>query len=75
LTSARITGIHTRRDIHELASVQNEQPLALNEIGQVSLQTREALAVDEYAALAATGSFILIDEASHQTAAAGMLLA
>jgi sulfate adenylyltransferase subunit 1 len=74
LTSARITGIHTRRDIHELASVQNEHPLVLNEIGQVSLQTREALAVDEYAALAATGSFILIDEVSHQTAAAGMLL-
>jgi sulfate adenylyltransferase subunit 1 len=74
LTSARITGIHTRRDIHELASVAHDQPLALNEIGQVSLQTREALAVDSYAALPTTGAFILIDEATHQTAAAGMLL-
>ncbi|CFW28813.1 sulfate adenylyltransferase subunit 1 [Bordetella pertussis] len=66
--------MHTRRDIHELQEVPNaDGVLHMNDIGRVSLLTREALATDPYAAIAATGAFILIDEATHQTAAAGML--
>jgi sulfate adenylyltransferase subunit 1 len=45
----------------------------MNDIGRVSLMTRETLAADRYEDLPANGAFILIDEASHQTAAAGML--
>ncbi|ARP95707.1 sulfate adenylyltransferase subunit 1 [Bordetella genomosp. 13] len=74
LTSARIRAVHTQRDIHELREIANEGgTLAMNDIGTVSLQTREMLAVDGYHALPANGAFILIDEATHQTAAAGML--
>ncbi|CFL89557.1 partial [Bordetella pertussis] len=74
LTSAKISAVHTRRDIHELQEVPNaDGVLHMNDIGRVSLLTREALATDPYAAIAATGAFILIDEATHQTAAAGML--
>jgi sulfate adenylyltransferase subunit 1 len=39
----------------------------------VTFTTRDSLAVDRYADVPATGAFILIDETTHQTAAAGML--
>ncbi|HYG44362.1 MAG TPA: GTP-binding protein [Bordetella sp.] len=74
LTSAKIRDVLSQRDIHELQEVANQNStLAMNEIGRVTLVTREALAVDRYADAPATGAFILIDEATHQTAAAGML--
>ncbi|HLU18881.1 MAG TPA: GTP-binding protein [Pusillimonas sp.] len=84
LTKVRIRTVHAKRDIHELretstterpdAEARAVQQLAMNDIGRVSLQTRDALALDSYAEVASTGSFILIDPASHQTAAAGMVL-
>ncbi|MFJ1301472.1 sulfate adenylyltransferase subunit 1 [Pseudomonadota bacterium AL_CKDN230030165-1A_HGKHYDSX7] len=74
LTSAKIRALHTRRDIHELQEVPNEAgALQMNDIGRVSLITRESLAVDAYDDISSNGAFILIDEATHQTAAAGML--
>ncbi|MDQ6217494.1 elongation factor 1-alpha C-terminal domain-related protein, partial [Achromobacter insolitus] len=74
LTSAKIRAVLSQRDIHELQEVENtEGTLRMNDIGRVTLTTRESLAVDRYADVPATGAFILIDEATHQTAAAGML--
>jgi len=74
LTSAKIRNVLSQRDIHELQEIANDNgTLAMNEIGRVVLATRESLAVDRYADAPATGAFILIDEATHQTAAAGML--
>jgi sulfate adenylyltransferase subunit 1 len=74
LTSARVRGVSTKRDIHELAEVPVEnETLHMNEIGRVSIVTREALTLDRYQDLPALGAFILIDEATHQTAAAGMV--
>lgn len=84
LTKVRIRTVHAKRDIHELceastagrsdAEPRAAQSLAMNDIGRVSLHTRDALALDSYSDVASTGSFILIDPASHQTAAAGMVL-
>ena len=74
LTSAKVRAVLSHRDIHELQEVENtEGVLRMNDIGRVSFTTRDALAVDRYADVPATGAFILIDEATHQTAAAGML--
>jgi sulfate adenylyltransferase subunit 1 len=74
LTSARIRAVRTRRDIHELSEVDVEGgTLAMNDIGKLRIATRDPLAVDRYDEIAATGAFILIDESTHQTAAAGML--
>ncbi|MCD6662321.1 MAG: GTP-binding protein [Comamonas sp.] len=72
LTQARITAITARRDISELRTVPSSEPLQSNDIGRVQIRTRDALALDDYSAERATGAFILIDDASHQTAAAGM---
>ncbi|HVN13833.1 MAG TPA: GTP-binding protein [Kineosporiaceae bacterium] len=46
--------------------------LSLNDLGRVRLRTAEAVALDDYAANRRTGAFILIDEASGATVAAGM---
>ena len=74
LTSARIKSVLARRDIHELGEVPAaDTPFAMNDIGRVEIATRDALALDAYDDIAATGAFILIDEATHQTAAAGLI--
>ncbi len=73
LTQARIQMVQTRRDIHELRSIDWNGTLAMNDIGRVRLRTRDALALDDYDVERATGSFILIDAATNQTAAAGLV--
>ncbi|MTD46139.1 sulfate adenylyltransferase [Conexibacter sp. W3-3-2] len=47
--------------------------LALNDIGRVRLRVSRELAVDPYAVNRATGAFILIDEGTNDTVAAGMI--
>ncbi len=48
--------------------------LALNEIGRAYIRTHSALSFDPYYKNRNTGSFILIDELTHETAAAGMIV-
>jgi sulfate adenylyltransferase subunit 1 (EFTu-like GTPase family) len=48
--------------------------LALNEIGRVRLRISEALVVDPYSRNRTSGSFILIDEATGDTAGSGMVV-
>ncbi|MHB8660157.1 MAG: elongation factor 1-alpha C-terminal domain-related protein [Solirubrobacteraceae bacterium] len=48
--------------------------LGLNEIGRVCLRTSTSLMVDPYARNRTTGSFILIDEATNDTVAVGMIM-
>jgi bifunctional enzyme CysN/CysC len=47
--------------------------LAMNEIGRIFLKTTQPLFFDDYRVNRQTGSFILIDEATHATVAAGMI--
>jgi sulfate adenylyltransferase subunit 1 (EFTu-like GTPase family) len=48
--------------------------LAMNEIGRVTLHTTAPLMYDDYHQNRTTGCFIIVDEATGQTAGAGMLL-
>jgi bifunctional enzyme CysN/CysC len=61
-------------DIHTLADRSAPERFELNEIGVVRLRLSEPLAVDPYADSRETGAFILIDEATNDTVAAGMVL-
>ena len=61
-------------DIHSLEDVPGPERLELNDIGVVHLRLSEPLAVDPYAESRETGAFILIDEATNDTVAAGMIL-
>ena len=70
--SARVTAVDTLLDIN----TQQRHPadsLKLNDIATVSINVQQALAADAYDDLRSTGAFILIDEVTHQTVAAGMI--
>lgn len=62
-----------RVDVNTLGHQPADQ-LGLNEIGRVKLRLSAPLMVDPYARNRTTGSFILIDEATNDTVAAGMIL-
>ena len=61
-------------DIDTLDPIDNVSSLAMNEIGRVTLKTTSPLLVDSYRRNRATGSFILIDEATNGTAGAGLII-
>jgi sulfate adenylyltransferase subunit 1 len=61
-------------DIHSLDDVPGPERLELNDIGVVRLRLSEPLAVDPYADSRETGAFILIDEVTNDTVAAGMII-
>ncbi len=61
-------------DIHTLEDRPAPERLELNDIARVRLRLSEPLAVDAYADNRSTGAFILIDESSNDTVAAGMIL-
>jgi sulfate adenylyltransferase subunit 1 (EFTu-like GTPase family) len=48
--------------------------LGLNDVGRIDLRTTAPLFYDEYRRNRLTGSFILADESTHATVAAGMIL-
>jgi sulfate adenylyltransferase large subunit len=61
-------------DIHTLEEQPGPERLELNDIATVRLRLSEPLAVDPYAENRTTGAFILIDESTNDTVAAGMIL-
>jgi sulfate adenylyltransferase subunit 1 (EFTu-like GTPase family) len=71
---AMVTDLQYRLDVNTLHRDESATTLGLNEIGRVSLRTTVPLFYDEYRRNRATGSFILVDEATNATVAGGMLL-
>jgi sulfate adenylyltransferase large subunit len=72
---AIVDGLDDRVDVGTLQREAAPAELALNDIGRVRLRTSKPLAFDPYARNRATGSFILIDEATNDTVGAGMITA
>ncbi|MGL4577153.1 MAG: sulfate adenylyltransferase subunit 1 [Burkholderiaceae bacterium] len=70
---AKIDRVDHVLDVHTLAHDAGASALALNAIGRVRITAQQALLADDYAHSPATSAFILIDPATHQTAAAGMV--
>jgi bifunctional enzyme CysN/CysC len=71
---ALVKGVQYRLDINSLHRDDSAHTLSLNEIGRIRLRTTVPLFYDEYRRNRTTGSFILIDEATNNTVAAGMIL-
>ncbi len=70
--AARVGAIESLLDIN----TQERRPateLKLNDIARVAINVQQPIAADAYEAIRATGAFILIDEVTHQTVAAGMI--
>jgi bifunctional enzyme CysN/CysC len=69
-----ITNLHYRLDINTLHRDETAQSLNLNDIGRVTIRTTQPLLHDNYRRNRTTGSFILIDETTNDTVAAGIIL-
>jgi bifunctional enzyme CysN/CysC len=72
---AIVEAVDDRVEVTSLGREPGPGELALNDIGRVRLRTSKPLAFDPYARNRATGSFILIDEATNDTVGAGMIVA
>jgi len=70
--AATVTEIKHRIDTDSLAKLA-AKTLGLNEVGICNISTGRPIAFDAYADNRVTGAFILIDRASNETVAAGMI--
>jgi bifunctional enzyme CysN/CysC len=71
---AQVQALRYRLDVRGLHRDTEASELCLNDIGRVALRTTAPLLFDEYRSNRATGSFVLVDETTGATVAAGMLL-
>jgi sulfate adenylyltransferase subunit 1 len=70
---ARIDGIDHLWDVATQARQPVRDTLRMNDIGRVGLTLAQPVFADRYADNRATGSFVLIDEATNNTVAAGLI--
>ncbi|TCO52356.1 adenylyl-sulfate kinase [Actinocrispum wychmicini] len=72
-TKAHVRKLDYRLDVNTLHRVEDAQSLRLNEIGRVKLRTQQPLLFDAYQRNRNSGSFVLVDEQTNNTVAAGMI--
>ena len=71
---AKVAEVAYRVDVNTLhRDPAGDASSTLNEIGRIRLRTTSPLFVDSYQENRTTGSFILVDESTNRTVAAGML--
>ena len=71
---AMIKDVLYKIDINTYNREEEDKQLNMNDISRVKVRTTRPLMIDEYRDNRVTGSFILIDDATHETVAAGMIL-
>ena len=69
-----VRGLQYRLDVNTLHRDESADSLGLNEIGRVKLRTAMPLLADQYRRNRTTGGFVLIDESTNRTVAAGMII-
>jgi sulfate adenylyltransferase subunit 1 len=69
---AIVDSIESRLDVASLTRTDADE-LGLNDIGTIRLRTAEPVMVDPYEVNRSTGAFLLVDESSGATVAAGMV--
>ena len=72
---AVVTTLESRINMSTFESEPNPPALAMNDIGVIRIKTAKPLVFDGYTTNRLTGSFILIEQGSNATVAAGMLTA
>ncbi len=73
LVKARVASVDRILDLDGVADVEAPESAALNDIAYISVQTQAELPVENYAARGAVGNFLLIDQSSGNTLAAGFV--
>jgi sulfate adenylyltransferase subunit 1 len=61
-------------DINSLERNTEDSGLFMNDISKVKIRTTKPLMVDSYRENRTTGSIILVDDATNETVAAGMIV-
>ncbi len=74
VTRAQLIEISYRLDVNTLEQQTGVTTLIMNEIGQVDIKTQRPLMFDAYEDSHQTGCFVLIDDATNRTVAAGMIV-
>jgi sulfate adenylyltransferase subunit 1 len=72
-SKAAIKAIDARIDIHTFEDVEANETMALNDFCKVTIKTAEAISYDPYRKNRKTGAFILINENTNNTVAAGII--
>ena len=70
---AMITEIKYKMDINTLHRLEEDRDIKMNDIARVKIRSTKPLFSDDYTTNRVTGSLILIDEATNETVAAGMI--
>jgi bifunctional enzyme CysN/CysC len=73
-TRAVVPELRYRVDVNTLHREESPGQLGLNEVGRATVRTAAPVMYDPYRRNRATGGFVLIDEGTNATVAAGMIL-
>ena len=71
---AMIKEVVYKIDIHTLGRNNDDKELTMNDISKVRIRTTKPLMIDPYRENRTTGSIILVDNATNETVAAGMIV-
>ena len=69
-----INEVKYKIDINSLHRNEDDKEIGLNDIGRILIKTTSPLFFDSYRRNRNTGSIILVDEATNETVAAGMII-
>jgi sulfate adenylyltransferase subunit 1 (EFTu-like GTPase family) len=72
-TRCKVKSVSAIVDMQSCTAQDPSRPVAMNDIAQIELKTMQPLVFDFYQDNRETGNFILVDEATNETVAAGML--
>ncbi len=72
--TAMIKEVIYKYDINTLDRISDNPELNMNDIAKVKIRTTKPLMVDSYRENRTTGSIILVDDATNETVAAGMIV-
>ena len=70
---AMITDIQYKMYINTLHRMEEDKAIKMNYIARVKIRSTKPLFTDDYTVNRVTGSIILVDEATNETVAAGMV--
>ena len=71
---AMIKEVVYKVNINTYERIEDDQDLNMNDIGRIKIKTTRPVMMDSYRENRYTGSFILIDEGTNETVAAGMII-
>jgi sulfate adenylyltransferase subunit 1 len=69
-----IKEVNYKMDINTLHRLEEDKEISMNDIGRITIRTTKPLFFDSYRRNRNTGSIILVDEATNETIAAGMII-